>query len=293
MIRQTHLTSSELDECFWGTELQCIYMHLAEAKDRWECEMHTHEELEIGYVFQGTGIYQIGGETYEAHAGDLFVIPPGTPHFETHDADVPFELMFLMIRHDGAGAERLNAFTKEWKGRHSFHRHSRIQTRFEDICREIVAQQAGYLSVIDGILREIYIKLYRKVNDNPSKQIPASWNKSERNRQVLSEIERYVEAHISNSITVELVAQHFFYHPKYLSRLYKEEKGETLAELISSIRLRKAKLLLADTIIPIEQMADLLGLSSIQYVYKWFKKEMGITPLEYRMQISLAPKEPL
>ena len=46
---------------------------------------HTHPGEEIGYIVEGTVSMEIAGsDTLLLHAGDGFLIPPGTPH-DAHD----------------------------------------------------------------------------------------------------------------------------------------------------------------------------------------------------------------
>ena len=53
-------------------------------------------------------------------------------------------------------------------------------------------------------------------------------------------------------------------------------------EYRSKKRLKKAKLLLETTDMPIKEVSDSLGFYDIAYFYKVFKKTFAITPKEYR-----------
>jgi quercetin dioxygenase-like cupin family protein len=44
-------------------------------------EVHTHPTMfENYFVLSGRAIYELGGVEYEVEAGDMVVVPPGTPH---------------------------------------------------------------------------------------------------------------------------------------------------------------------------------------------------------------------
>ncbi|MFD2612450.1 AraC family transcriptional regulator [Paenibacillus gansuensis] len=284
MIRYTNLPLSEMDDMLLGTQLQCVYMHLAEQKDRWECELHDHEELELGYIFKGTGRYHIDGTDYEAQAGDLFVIPPRVPHYEVHDPGTPFELLFLMVKHHGDAAKELDQWIRQRQGRHWLSPAERVRSSFLEVYGEIMQQRPGYLSVIDAKLTTVYAALarYSAEADPTPKCASSTWFNAERNEQVLGQIEPYIRQYKGGWPSVEEMAQHFFYHPKYLSQLYKSEKGESLSGLLARIRKERVTELLTGSAEPMEEVAATGGFANIQGLYRWFKKETGMTPLQYR-----------
>ncbi|MBC8081522.1 MAG: AraC family transcriptional regulator [Gorillibacterium sp.] len=293
MIRYTNLPLSYLDEMLLSSQLQCVYMHLAEEKDLWECKQHTHEYLELGYIFKGSGLYQIDGVNYQAQSGELFVIPPGVPHFEVHTPESPFEILFLMVKHHGPAAAGLDAWMTRQQGRHSWKQTGAFRDGFQDIYREIMQQLPGYLTLIDAKLKGLYTYLFRREQEDDGSTAMAKWSNVERNHQMLNQIEQFVQKHDSGVLTVEAVAQHFFYHPKYLSQVYKLEKGRSLSALLSQVRMDRVLAMLTGSSITMEDVASSIGFSNVQSLYKWFKKETGLTPLEYRntYQASEAKKD--
>jgi two-component system response regulator YesN len=98
-------------------------------------------------------------------------------------------------------------------------------------------------------------------------------------------IRRHVRETIEQSCRVEEVARHFYYHPKYLSQLFKKESGQPLSEFIASVRMERAKELLRHTDRPVEAIALQLGFSSSQHFYKRFRQQFGTTPIRYRNQL--------
>ena len=105
MIRKTELPTTGLDQILLNVNLQCVYMHIAEQKDKWECSSHIHDYLEIGYIYKGTGQYQIDNDSYVAEMGDLFVIPSKVSHYEINNPDSPFQIVFLMIKFNGVDSD--------------------------------------------------------------------------------------------------------------------------------------------------------------------------------------------
>ncbi len=70
--------------------------------------------------------------------------------------------------------------------------------------------------------------------------------------------------------------------PQYLSRLVFAASGTTASDWINRAVTMQAKLLLRSSQLTIEQIAEELNISTLPYFCRFFKREVGITPSEYR-----------
>lgn len=93
---------------------------------------------------------------------------------------------------------------------------------------------------------------------------------------------QYIEQHYKETITLSILASHIHISPTYLSRTLKLELGMGLPDLLNTLRIEKAKKMLADPSLRINDISEALGYNSIQYFSRTFKKLTGITPLDYR-----------
>lgn len=100
-------------------------------------------------------------------------------------------------------------------------------------------------------------------------------------RKIMDEIkERYTE-----NITLTGLAEKYSISVSYLSELLKEHLQLSFSEYISSKRIQKAKELLADDSLSIEQIAEQTGYNDYFYFTKVFKKNTGISPSKYRKNL--------
>ena len=93
-------------------------------------------------------------------------------------------------------------------------------------------------------------------------------------------IVQYIEAN-SDTVTLASAAAHFGYHPVYLSKLLPKKTGRTFSEILLASRMRRAKLLLNQTDLPIEKIADMLGYGNSSNFYKAFRCYFGMSPRAY------------
>ncbi len=70
--------------------------------------------------------------------------------------------------------------------------------------------------------------------------------------------------------------------PQYLSRLVFEASGAAASDWINRAVTLQAKLLLRSSGLTVEQIAEELDFSTTPYFCRFFKREVGITPTEYR-----------
>ena len=97
---------------------------------------------------------------------------------------------------------------------------------------------------------------------------------------------QYVEREISNSaLSLQEIAASLFIPPQHLSRIFKQETGDTFGAYLSQMRVRKATVLLRDPKLKMYEVAERTGYSSQHYFSSSFKKLLGISPVEYRRSI--------
>lgn len=92
----------------------------------------------------------------------------------------------------------------------------------------------------------------------------------------------YIESHMEENLTAELLAKRVGYSDYYLSRLFKKETGFSLDEYTRNIRVERAKVLLASSDMDIQDIAESLGFSGRNYFAVTFRKVTGMPPGAYR-----------
>ena len=97
----------------------------------------------------------------------------------------------------------------------------------------------------------------------------------------LMEIMNYIQANYQ-SITLAELAEHFHLSEQYVSKYVHEKSGKTFGELVTNVRLKKAKTLLRNGNMTIENVASAVGYPNVEHFNRTFKKKMGMTPVQYR-----------
>jgi len=99
---------------------------------------------------------------------------------------------------------------------------------------------------------------------------------------IIKKVCDYVEQNLSKDISLEMAADFAGVSSFYLSKLFKEEKGETFINFVSDKRLEKSCELLAETELSIKEITAQVGYNDQNYYSRIFKSKYGFSPKEYR-----------
>lgn len=94
----------------------------------------------------------------------------------------------------------------------------------------------------------------------------------------------FIDAHYLESITAREIAQSLHLQATYLHKLFKEHMHTTIGEYLNSLRLRHASTLLEETEQTLLEIALTCGFSSQQRFTELFRRNIGMTPAEYRIR---------
>lgn len=84
------------------------------------------------------------------------------------------------------------------------------------------------------------------------------------------------------TVTLEDMAEQFHLSVPYLSKFIHEKSGKTFGEQVTNIRMKKARTLLKNGNMTVENIATAVGYPSVEHFSRTFKKLYDMTPVEYR-----------
>jgi len=125
-----------------------------------------------------------------------------------------------------------------------------------------------------GILLLGYLKSQVRAPNPPATQLPESY----RGDLIRSFLQRELRANPG----IPEVARHLGVSISRASHLVRETTGQSFTALRDSLRQERARELLVQTYFPIRQVADECGFSDPQYFHRFFRRQTGITPGQFR-----------
>ncbi len=96
-------------------------------------------------------------------------------------------------------------------------------------------------------------------------------------------VRRWIDAHYTETLTLELMAGEFSLSAAHLSRSFKKEFGIGPTEYITRRRIERAKELISDSRLRLSDIAENVGYQDAKYFSRVFRKVTGQSPAEYRL----------
>ena len=93
---------------------------------------------------------------------------------------------------------------------------------------------------------------------------------------------RYLFRHFREDISLAQIAEKSGYTPNYFSHLFHDSCGIRFVDFLTRLRLNYARTMLLTSSLSVSQIAQVSGFSSQSNFFRTFRKETGLSPLEYR-----------
>lgn len=122
-----------------------------------------------------------------------------------------------------------------------------------------------------------------------SRKVAAQQNSVGHKHEVFMKLIELIDRHFMQERGVEFYADKLCLSPKYLSALSKSVSGYTVQELVFKAIVRKSMSLLNNTQMTVQEISDMLNFPNASYFGTFFRKQMGMSPQQYRNSIKTQP----
>ncbi|MNV39175.1 Xylose operon regulatory protein [compost metagenome] len=107
---------------------------------------------------------------------------------------------------------------------------------------------------------------------------------------MLEQIKSYVDNRYYEDIKISVFTDKYFLSREYLMKLFKARYGYGIHEYVQKVRMDKAKELLGDPDLKIQEISEMLGYRDKNYFSKAFRNYFDCSPSEYRSILPTAQK---
>jgi two-component system response regulator YesN len=98
----------------------------------------------------------------------------------------------------------------------------------------------------------------------------------------IGDIKAYIDNRYYEDIKISMFADKYFLSREYIMKLFKQQFGCGIHEYVQRIRMDKAKELLDDPSLKIQDISERLGYKDKNYFSKAFRNYFSVSPTEYR-----------
>ena len=248
------------------------YTNFAHVKNPFK-EFRTHKNFSLGAVVNGEGILYIGKNKYPIKKGDIFFIPNEVKikYYPKNKSNWEY----FWFDFNGEKSKEYLELLGFSEGNFTIECNNSgdIIYKFERlILRKFNGENVGYYEVLSAFYN--IVALITKTKNNIASNV-----------DIVESITKYIKVHYSKqSLTIDEICSDFNISHSYLCKLFKNQSTLTAKGTITKVRLDEAKKLLLDTDLSIKKIAYSVGFSDDAYFMKTFKKEVSMTPSEYRIR---------
>lgn len=235
--------------------------------------MHAHDWLEILYCISGKGHYIIEDSLYPLEPGDIFVIRPGEMHKLQIESSSTYERIVirfspsLLESHDSQRGllqvfyDRPSGQRNRYKVKDSPLIEAALSNYDFDSIPDIGANLVGRLLLILTALEGIYTSMDHTAGV----------------KNIQRDMLAFVNAHIFDDLSVQMVAEHFGKSRSQVSRIFKQTTGSSLWDYVIAKRLTEARSMIQKGE-SAHQAAGDCGFSDYSAFYRAYKARFGVSP---------------
>jgi AraC family transcriptional activator of pobA len=268
-----------------GTDLlHCESIPARSRLHHWEIKPHQHAELfQLLYVQRGQAELEIEGVRSAIGEAAIQVVPPLTVHGFRFSADIQGHVLTfgtaLVADLEQRLGTPLGVLTQAacyplGKDR------VRLRSLIDTLQQEYQGNAPGRAALLEALVTALLVWISRC-----QQQGQAPRNRDERDRQLLGQYLRLVEAHYREHLSVEDFAARLKVPSLQLNQLCRALCGQSALQVVHQRLLLEARRNLVYTRMSIGQLSDSLGFSDPTYFARFFKRLSGHTPNGYRRSV--------
>lgn len=253
---------------------------------------HKHNFYLVVLFTEGAGFHEIDFNHFEVKRGSVFFLTPGqTHHWEFSESpngyiffhsEAFFELHFAQ--------QRLSQFPFYYSSQNapviqlSENQTQLFEIQFDQILTESIQNQLYKKQKMIQLIDGVYIDLARIYLAETTRKNGVKTTYSHHIRK----LETKIDQHYKTEKSPAFYANQMHISIKHLNRIVKDSVGKTTSNLISERILLEAKRLLCNASLNISEIALELGFEDSAYFSRFFRKNEGLKPTEFRSKYLIA-----
>ncbi len=275
--------------------------------DSWKHQPRRIYDHELMMCMSGEAFLSLGGRKHTIKPNSICLIPPDTSHnfwvdtcaniyfvhfdfFYREDFDMLadyYDINKHYIRLFGMELDREHVRNNPvFENGYTFPEHiamknpEKARNAMKSLYRAYVQHYAGWELTAKALLLTILDAIYAETVNVNAQSYMSSYH-----HEIVARIKEFVSERFGEALQVSDIAEHVGLSPDHTSRVFKKLTGEHLVEYIARYRLAKAKKLMLNTALALEDIALMVGFKNANYFSHTMKKFENEPPSLVRMRL--------
>ena len=267
-----------LSDLLQTLQINILFARKTQCATEWRDLNYIPEYNKLYFICEGEGWLKIGDEEYYPKPGQLCLLPayaeqsysylhnrpPFLKYWCHFTATIgPFDLFQWIGVPLCIDIKDTAEMTRLFQQLAALYENKSVISRFRE--------KAIILEIISLYLEQVPIQILQHRTEDMKR---------------ISFIQEYIESHLSTGLKIEDMAKASHLHPNYFIAYFKKHFGVSPLKYVSRKRAEKAKILLTTTSLSVKEIADQTGFVETNHFAKFFRKETGHSPSEFRSTFS-------
>lgn len=250
--------------------------------------LHCHDGYEILIFLGQDSLYYTENEGKLLQRGDIIFCAPYTFHCAAPQNEKDYIRVLINISEPllqslgEPGTNLSGMFYRNSPG--NLNLISVEESQLQDFCSlairietELKQAQYGSTLLIRALLTQLLVLLNRHAPE------PASSTFTSVMPPLVAEIFAYIEQHLTEDLSLNILASSLYHNGDYLSRCFKAVTGTSIQQFILAKRVTLAQKLLREGVTPCDA-CYLSGFHNYSNFSRAFSKQIGMSPKQYQLQ---------
>lgn len=253
---------------------------------------HFHPELELNYIIESTGTRFVGDNIDRFAPGELALVGSGLPHLWKNDSDYyqprsrkTVDAIVIRFSANSLGLDRKDM--PEMTGLIKLFNQAKRGMLIQGSVKQTVTQRMkllleesslqryiSLLAILDLLAQNRDFRLLSSAGFMPAARLEDA--------QRINAVCDHIFKNFRDDIALEKVAAIAYMNPSSFSRYFKQHTGKSFTDFVIEIRIGNACKMLIETDDPVTGILYECGFRNQSNFNSFFRKKVGITPLEYR-----------
>lgn len=229
---------------------------------------HFHEQANIAFIINGSFTEIVDKRTFECGPQSLMIKPAGEAHANQYGRA---GMHCLLIEARPQKLESLHTHAKAFN-RVNHVRGAMLSMLAMRIYHEMLLMDSASRLAIEGLSLELVAELSRHPDLLSERKLPR-W---------LQRAKEILHAQFSEPLSLATIAKTVGVHPVHLAREFRKFYGCTPGEYLRALRIEFACRKLSTSHMPLIEISLAAGFSHQAHFSRLFKRQIGMTPTEFR-----------
>lgn len=256
-------------------------------KEGTKIDYHYHEFHKLLMLRSGSGGYTVDGQRYSLETGDIVLIGKHCVHRPEFEHGLLYERVIIYISPAFLQQQSTADCPLEeiFHGKHVLHLScpDTIWALSDALEQELEKDEYGRVILSNGLLLRLLIEIARTIR-KPETTFARPITPADSR---ILEILRYIDAHLTEDLRIDTLADAFFISKFHMMRLFKQETGRSIHEYLQERRLLHARDLLRQGICATD-CCFRSGFRSYSSFTRAYAKHFGTTPTGRKAQFAPA-----